>query len=232
MSRNPAGVRIRRELDSLARREVNFDPGLLSELSRGDPWHVDDYCTQLPSELSGPPLDGGSFEVTRRLMRHYEFANPRVVRAFYGAGAPLERRNMLLQIRFAGLRFLVGVRIEVVFDETREIDGRRVRVWGWAYRTLDGHLERGQMDYQVWKWLDTGRIEFRIHAVSEIADIPNPFVRFGFRLLGRREQVRFARECGSRMVRLTQASLASEGDAEPRPRIVGGLIVSPTARRR
>jgi hypothetical protein len=128
------------------------------------------------------------------------------------------------------LRFLVGVRIEVVFDETREVDGHRVRVWGWAYRTLDGHLERGQMDYQVWKWLDTGRIEFRIHAVSEIAHIPNPLVRFGFRLLGRRQQVRFARECGSRMVRLTQASLASHGDVEPRPRVVDGMIVSPTAR--
>jgi uncharacterized protein (UPF0548 family) len=231
MSRNPAGVRIRRELDSLARREVNFDPGRLQELWRSDPWHVDDYCTELPSERRGPPIDDGSFETARRLMRHYEFANPRVVRAFYEAGAPLERRNMLLQIRFAGLRFLVGVRIEVVFDETREIDGRRVRVWGWAYRTLEGHLERGQMDYQVWKWLDTGRVEFRIHAVSEIADIPNPLVRFGFRLLGRREQVRFARECGSRMVRLTQASLASGGDAEPRrPRIVDGVVVSPAAR--
>jgi uncharacterized protein (UPF0548 family) len=230
MSKDPPGLRIRRELDSLARREVNFDPDRLPELLRGDPWHVDDYCTELPSESSGPPIDGGSFEIARRLMRHYEFANPRVVRAFYEAEAPLERRNMLLQIRFAGLRFLVGVRIDVVFDETRQVDGRRVRVWGWAYRTLDGHLERGQMDYQVWKWLDTGRIEFRIHAVSEIADIPNPIVRLGFRLLGRREQVRFARECGARMVRLTKASLTSGGDAEPQPRLVDGLVVSPNAR--
>jgi uncharacterized protein (UPF0548 family) len=230
MSGNALGLRIRRALASLTLRDVNFDPARLPELARGDPWNVDDYCTDLPPEPSGPPLDGDSFETATRLMRHYEFADPRVVRAFYEFGAPLERRNMLLQIRFAGFRFLVGVRIEVVFDETRKVDGRSVRVWGWAYRTLEGHLERGQMDYQVWKWLDTGRIEFRIHAVSEIADIPNSIVRLGFRLFGRREQVKFARECGSRMVRLTQASLASGGDVEPRPRVVDGVVVSPTDR--
>jgi uncharacterized protein (UPF0548 family) len=229
MRGNAAGSRIRRTLASLPRREVNFDPEILPELSRGDPWHVDNYRTELTSERRGAPLDDGSFATARRLMRDYEFANPRVVRAFYEVGAPLECRNMLLQIRFAGMRFLVGVRIEVIFDETRQVDGRWVRVWGWAYRTLEGHLERGQMDYQLWKWLDTGRVEFRVHAVSEIADIPNPFVRLGFRLFGRREQMKFARECGSRLARLTQASLTSGGDAEPRPRIVDGVVVSPTA---
>jgi uncharacterized protein (UPF0548 family) len=229
MSGDAPAPRIRRALASLPGHKVNFDPERLPELSRSDPWHVDDYCIELPTEQSGPPVDGGSFETARRLMRHYEFADSRVVRAFYDAGAPLEGRDMLLEIRFAGMRFLVGVRIEVVFDETRKVAGRSVAVWGWAYRTLDGHLERGQMDYQVWKWLDTGRVDFRIHAVSEIADIPNPFVRFGFRLFGRREQVKFARQCGSRMMRLTQASLASGGALEPRPRIVEGVVVSPTA---
>ncbi|MCA1681991.1 MAG: DUF1990 domain-containing protein [Actinobacteria bacterium] len=34
-------------------------------------------------------------------------------------------------------------------DETRDVDGRTVRVWGWNYRTLQGHLEMGQMDYEV-----------------------------------------------------------------------------------
>jgi uncharacterized protein (UPF0548 family) len=229
MSDSPLAPRIRRELSGLSGRDVNFDPGRLDELARGDPWHVDDYCTQLPSERSGRPIDGGSFEIARQLMRDYEFANPRIVRAFYEAAAPLEGRTMLLQIRYAGIRVLVGVRIAVVFDESREVDGRDVRIWGWAYRTLEGHLERGQMDYQVWKWLDTGEVEFRIHAVSEVAKVTNPFVRVGFRLLGRREQVRFARQCGARMLRLTQASL-TPGGVEPRPRIVDGVAVSPTTR--
>ena len=57
----------------------------------------------------------------------------------------------------------------------------------------------GQMDYQVWKWLDDGSVEFRIHVVSRPARIPNPVVRLGFRIFGRREQVRFAKRACERM---------------------------------
>jgi uncharacterized protein (UPF0548 family) len=110
---------------------------------------------------------------------------------------------MLLEARFWKLvRFRFGVRVGAVVDLTRSEGGRDVRVWGWSYRTLQGHLEMGQMDYQVWKWLDTGDVEFRIHVVSRPARIPNPIIRWGFRLLGRREQVRFARRACERMARL------------------------------
>ena len=37
------------------------------------------------------------------------------------------------------------------------VDGRPVRVWGWPYRTLEGHIEQGEMSWEVWKWLDTRR---------------------------------------------------------------------------
>ena len=83
---------------------------------------------------------------------------------------------MLLEARFLGLRFRFGVRVEGVVDETCEADGRMIRVWGWSYRTLQGHLEMGQMDYEVWKWLDSGEVEFRIHVVSRPARIPPPLL--------------------------------------------------------
>jgi hypothetical protein len=57
----------------------------------------------------------------------------------------------------------------------------------------------GQMDYALWKWLDDGQVEFRIHVVSRPARIANPVVRLGFRLFGRRQQVRFARRACARM---------------------------------
>ena len=98
---------------------------------------------------------------------------------------------MLLQLRFHGLRFHGGVRVCEVYDEERQSAGRTARVWGWAYQTLEGHLEMGQMDWQVWKWLDTGQVEFRIHAYSRGAPERNPIVRLGFRLFGRREQLAF-----------------------------------------
>jgi hypothetical protein len=59
------------------------------------------------------------------------------------------------------------------------------------------------MDYEVWKWLDTGEVEFRITAVSRRAHIRNPLVRLGFRLFGRREQLRFYRHACAEMARLT-----------------------------
>jgi len=174
--------------------DVNFE-------SLGGPgWNIDDYCQPLPRERPGPPEAGGVWERARALMEDYEFADPAIVRATYARDAPLQGRDMLLEARFLGLRFRFGVRVSGVTDEERDQDGRPLRVWGWSYRTLKGHLETGQMDYEVWKWLDDGSVEFRIHVVSRAARIANPFVRLGFRLFGRREQVRFARRSLERMV--------------------------------
>jgi uncharacterized protein (UPF0548 family) len=193
-------------LDKLHDKPLNFD---LSEREGFTPeagWYVDDYCQPLPS---------GSWDVARRLMADYAFADPSIVRAIYHPESPLDGRDMLLEIRFLGLRFKVGVRVGGVRDETVAIDGRDVRIWGWNYRTLSGHFEMGQMDYELWHWLDSGEIEFRIHAFSRPASIRNPIVRLGFRLFGRREQLRFARNACSRMAQLVEASLRDEPVARP-----------------
>jgi uncharacterized protein (UPF0548 family) len=116
---------------------------------------------------------------------------------------------MLLVGRFLGLDFRLGVRVGEVVDEERSEDGRRVRVWGWSYRTLRGHLERGQMSYEVWKWLDTGAVEFRIAGVSHRARVGNPLVRLGFALLGRREQLKFYRHTCEVMAAKTAAAPAA-----------------------
>ena len=129
-------------------------------------WNVDDYDQALPAEPPGPPSPGGSFEIAQRLMRNYAFADPAMVRAVYDPAGELADRNMLLQVRFGPLRMFFGCRVGTIVDETRTIDGRDVRVWGWSYGTLAGHVERGQMQYAVWKWLDDGAVEFRIHVVS------------------------------------------------------------------
>lgn len=191
---------IQRKLEQLRARGYNFDPAEL-----GSPgWRVDDLRRALP---------GGSWEAARRLMAGYEFADRSVVHAFYDPAEPLANRTMLLELRFHGLlRFDAGTRVCDVYDEERELDGRRGRVWGWAYCTLEGHLEQGQMDWQVWKWPDTGEVEFRIHARSRRAPDPNPVVRLGFRLFGRREQLAFLHSTLDRMQRLTELALQ---EAEP-----------------
>jgi uncharacterized protein (UPF0548 family) len=187
-------------LQALHDKPLNFDLAEQASFTRERGWNVDDYCQPLPAERPGPPEPGGVWERARKLMSHYEFADPRIVKAIYAPDTPLEGRDMLLEARLWGvLRFRFGVRVNGVVDQTCSSRGRDVRVWGWSYQTLQDHLEMGQMDYQVWKWLDDGTVDFRIHVVSRPARIRNPLIRLGFRLLGRREQVRFARRACQRM---------------------------------
>jgi uncharacterized protein (UPF0548 family) len=189
-------------MHALHDRPINFDLEQRAAFDHAPGWHVDDYCQPLPSEPPGRPLPGGTWERARDLMLRYEFADPKIVRALYASDSPLEGRDMLLEARFFGLRFRFGVRVGGVVDDVFDCDGRQVRVWGWNYRTLQGHLEMGQMDYEVWKWLENGDVEFRIHVVSRAARIPNPILRLGFRLFGRRQQIRFAKRACERMCRL------------------------------
>jgi uncharacterized protein (UPF0548 family) len=214
-----ATPRAQRALADLASRPLNFDPAELRNAGPHTGWHVDDYRQSLPAEPSGEPAAGGSFEIARELMCDYAFADPAIVRAVFDPAGGLANRNMLLQVHFGPLRFLLGCRVGTVVDETRTVDGRPVRIWGWSYGTLAGHLERGQMDFAVWKRLDDGAIEFRIHVVSRRARVGNPLVRLGLRLVGRRAQVRFARRACERMAELVERELARSPSAaadEPR----------------
>lgn len=216
-----------RALDELSRRSLNYDVAHANGFTVEGGWRTDDYRQPLPAEQPGPPTADGPWAAARGLLRDYEFIDPSMVRALFRSDEPLEGRNMLLELRFAGLRFHVGVRVAEVTDGTRTEGGRHAAVWGWSYRTLEGHLEAGQMDYEVRKWLDTGDVEFRIHAHSRVADIPNPVVRLGFHLFGRREQTRFVRNACERMRRLAEEELAAVRD-RPRAADEGGLVVRPT----
>lgn len=211
-------VRVQRRLRRLLRlsiglrdRPLNFDPRQGPESAPAAEWHVDDYRQALPAEPPGPPISGGSWEIARRLVRDYKFADPAIIRRVCRSDGNLAAgRDMLLEGRFYGLRFHLGVRIGAVFDEIVEHDGRQARVWGWNYRTLQGHLERGQMKQEVRKWLDTGEVEFHIHAYSQRAPIPNPVVRLGFILFGRRTQLKFHKRACRRMEAMTVTALVAQ----------------------
>ncbi len=219
----------RRVLDELHDKGLNFELAGPEGFNPDEGWLSDDYCQALPPERPGPPVPGGSWEIAQGLMRTYEFADPSIVRAVYYPDRPLEERDMLLEVRFYGLRFRLGVRVGGVVDETRQVDGREVRVWGWNYRTLQGHLEMGQMDYEVWKWLDTGEVEFHTCRFSQRSRVGNPIVRLGVRVFGRRQQVKFAKHACERMARLTAAALSDSDDAEGTARVADEVAVRPSA---
>jgi uncharacterized protein (UPF0548 family) len=192
--------RVRRRLAQLAGKKLNFDLAALAAVGPGSGWEVTDLCQALPSEPPGMPAEHGSWALARRLMGDYEFADPSIVRAYYDPAMPLEGRDMLLKLQALGvLHLYVGVRVGEVYEQTRDIDGRRARVWGWNYRTLEGHFEIGQMDWEVWKWIDTGEVEFRVHALSRNARVSNPFARLGLRVLRGYERQAFLRSTQRRM---------------------------------
>jgi uncharacterized protein (UPF0548 family) len=197
-------------LATLAARRVNFDEATVEDRAAESGWHLDDMVEPLPHEGSGPPVDGGSWQVARRIMDSYQLADPGVVTATYDETAPLSGRDMLLRIRFMGLRLWVGVRIGDVYEETRDLEGRQVHVFGWSYSTLEGHFEQGGMHYELWKWLDSGDVEFHLRAVSRAARTGPFFLRLGFRLFGRPHQLGFYRQVCRRIRRLTEAQLETE----------------------
>jgi len=198
-----------RRLAALARLPVNFDADRAGTYTPENGWHVNDMVEALPNEASGPPVDGGSWQVARRLMLDYQLADPAVVRAVYRGDVPLPGRDMLLKISFLGLRIHVGVRVGEVYEDTCEVDGRPVEIFGWSYETLEGHFEQGQMSYEVWKWTDTGDVAFRTHAYSRRAEHGPRLLLLGFRVFGRIEQLRFYRAACRRARRLTETELES-----------------------
>lgn len=209
----PNTKRARRELAAVPNRPVNFDPDRDGPFDEQHGWDVDRYSQPLPPERPGDPEPDGSWEAARRLMSDYRFADPTMIVATYDPSRPLAQRDMLLEARYLLLRFYFGVRVGDVVDERRTVDGHAAQVWGWSYRTLEGHLEAGEMGYEVWKWRDSGEVEFRIHRFVRSAGGGNPVVRLGFRLLGRREQERFARRACERMAQLVEL----ERDNPPSP---------------
>jgi uncharacterized protein (UPF0548 family) len=199
---------VEQRLAALHAKPVNYDPDAPHPPQQG--WRTDDYCQALPSEPPGEPVDGGPFRIAQRLLRDYKVADPSIVRAYYDHDAPLPGRDMLLELKFFVFHTFAGCRVGEITDEQRTVDGRPVQVWGWPYRTLEGHIEQGEMSWEVWKWLDTGDVEFRIHSYSRMVRAGNPLTRLGVRLFGQRERHRYLTGAGRRMARLTHDALAKE----------------------
>lgn len=196
------------QVQRLAELPLNFD---VPRTPAAADWHIDDFRQQLRAEPPGEPLPGGTWEVACSLVRHYEFADPTLVQRVHHSSDTLAESDLLLVTRFYGLTFRLPCRVGEVVDDTAS----GVRRWGWNYRTLQGHLEQGQMGFSVRKDLTSGAVEFRVQAYSRAAPIANPVVRLGFELFGRSTQLRFIRGACHRMAALSDP--AKNGPPLPGP---------------
>lgn len=200
MSKPPLYELQKARLEAYATAGYNFDPDKAAEYTSVAGWNVDDYETELPTEAPGPADAHGSWAAAREVLRNYTFPPPGLITGIFVPDQPLEQRVMVLRGQFLLFTFWFGVRIGGVTDETRtRPDGAREQVWGYNYRTLEGHFERGQIDFTIHKLVATGRVLFRIHAFSQVGQIRNPFYWIGFKLFGRMLQKRFARQSMRRL---------------------------------
>ena len=203
-----AWERYRTQLAAYARTKVNYDDEDQHAYTAAG-WRLDDYTTDLPAEAPGPPAPAGSFAAAQDIMRRYAFPPPDLITGYFDPNQPLEQRIMVLRAHFLVFNFYFGVRIVDVVDKAAlpSADGTEC-VWGYGYRTLEGHFERGQINFSVHKNLATGAVQFRIHAMSQKGTIRNPFYWLGFKVFGRMLQRRFARQSLGRMRRLVTKALA------------------------
>ncbi len=215
MNQPPPWEQYQARLASYEHAQVNYDFSRQSEYNAANGWRLDDYTTDLPAEAPGPPAAHGAFVAAQEVLRRYAFPPPSLITGIFKPDEPLEKRVMLLRAQFLGFTFWFGVRVSEVTDEAaRTTPAGPERVWGYGYRTLEGHFERGQIDFTIHKNLATGAVQFRIHAVSQAGRIRNPFYWLGFKLFGRMLQRRFARESLARMRQLVAEALA-RGQTKP-----------------
>jgi len=194
---------------ALSELEYNFDAKAYHESKDKSGWNIDHYVGELLREPPGAPLKNGAFEAIKEDMRFYQFPDPRLISAVFDPDRELRGRNMLMRAKFAGFKFYFGVRITDVIDELRtNPSGHPVQAWGYAYRTLKGHFEIGEIRFTVTKNLTTGVVEFEIDAYSKSERIPNLFYRMGFRIFGRSLQKYFARSSFERLRAVGRRALA------------------------
>lgn len=217
-------------LSSIEQLPFNVDLQRHDEFTVEKGWKVDKSETSLPAERPGDVEAHGSFSAARGVLRDYRFPPPNLITGIFVPEGPLEQRVMLLRARFLFFTFYFGVRVSAVVDEERGVLDGKERVWGYRYATLDGHFERGEIEFLIIKNLHAGDVRFTISSVSQTATIANIFYRFGFALFGRHLQLRFARESLVRMRSLVETELAQGTKAGAAPPVITATTAEPAAK--
>lgn len=200
---------LRRELDRLRDLPVSFTERP-EEMTAVNGWTVDGADQAIGVEPPGPPLPDGLYTRARQALIHYDFSDPRIVVGHFDPRAPLLERDMLLEVKVLGLRFLNGVRVKAVRDES---DDHRSS-FGFRYDTLRGHIEIGYEWFVLSKNHESGEVRVRIEAHWRLGEFPTWWSRVGFFIFGARLRERWRRRAVARLRRLARQPSASP-PAEP-----------------
>ncbi len=208
-------------LADLAHRTVNFDVPP-AQMTAENGWTVDGAEAPIGTEPPGPPVEDGFYARAKQALINYDFSDPSIVVGHFDPNVPFVGRDMLLEMKVLGFRFLGGVRVHGVREESD--DGGTT--FGFRYDTLQGHIERGFEWFLLTKDHATGSIDFAIEAHWCMGDFPNLWSKVGFKLLGERYRELWRRRAPERLRLLadqpvekpvaTPGQLAHRGDQTPR----------------
>ena len=173
---------LKAELAQQSKLKLNFDlePDAVNTMREEHGWTVDGSNDALGYEPPGPPLPDGLFARARTALKNYDFSDPLIVTGHFDPAVPFVGRNMLLEIKVFGLRYLAGVRVHGVREESDE----KHTIFGFRYDTLEGHFERGFEWFLLTKNHQTGEVWFKIEAHWQMGAFPNWWSRVGFLLVG------------------------------------------------
>jgi uncharacterized protein (UPF0548 family) len=207
-------------LGALRDRPVNFDVPIES-MTRDRGWTIDGDKASLGVEPEGPPVADGLYTRARQAIINYDFSDPRIVVGHFDPVAPLVGRDMLLELKVLGLRFLGGVRVKEVREEVEH----DTTLFGFRYDTLEGHIERGFEWFLLTKDHTSGDVHFRIEAHWQMGTFPNWWSRIGFRVLGEHYRTFWRHRAPERLRRIArqpttvpivaEGALAHRGDESP-----------------
>ena len=179
-------------IEKLASLGINYDYSDTKSQTPEHGWYVDHYEAELRKEAPGEPESDGSYAHTQDAIASYSFVDRKLIQGYWDPNSRLAERNILLRIKpfrwLPFIRFEFGGRVHTVIDERQGDE----ELWGWGYRTLEGHFEMGHIIFVVAKNTITGRVYFRMESVARLGHIQNIFYRIGAKLMARRLQKRFA----------------------------------------
>jgi uncharacterized protein (UPF0548 family) len=151
----------------------------------------------------------------------YDFSDPSIVVGHFDPAAPTVGRDMLLELKVLGFRFLCGVRVHSLREEYYG----NTSYFGLRYDTLEGHIERGFEWFLLTKDHATGRVHFQIEAHWRLGQFPNFWSKAGFWLIGERYRSLWRRRAPERLRLIAQqpipvpiaaaGGLAHQGDDTP-----------------
>ena len=200
-------------LADLANRTVNFDVPP-QEMTEANGWTVDG-ASEIPigTEPPGPPLADGFYERAKQAIINYDYSDPSIVVGHFDPEAPFVGRDILLEMKVMGFRFLSGCRVHSVREESDE----GATTFGFRYDTLHGHIEQGFEWFLLVKEHATGKISFTIEAHWRLGDFPNLWSKAGFKLIGEHYRVLWRHRAPERLRKLahqpaTTAPLAAPGE--------------------